>query len=94
MPRLGLFISLFGALCLSALGICFPALMDACLAFPDKLGPARVRLLKNGFLFLVGVVGLVAGTYTALHAIILSFQQPTPIPTDAPALAMLPLDAL
>ncbi|XP_075990700.1 proton-coupled amino acid transporter-like protein acs isoform X2 [Anticarsia gemmatalis] len=73
VPKLGLFISLFGALCLSALGICFPALMEMCLSFPDKFGPAKVGLLKDIFLFIVGLVGLVAGTYTALDGIVVSF---------------------
>ncbi|CAH0578366.1 unnamed protein product [Chrysodeixis includens] len=76
VPRLGLFISLFGALCLSALGICFPALMEMCVSFPDKFGPGRVRLLKDVLLFIVGVVGLVAGTYTALLSIVRSFMPP------------------
>lgn len=74
VPRLGLFISLFGALCLSALGICFPALMEACLSYPARGGTARLVLLKDALLFVVGLVGLVAGTYTALAAIVASFQ--------------------
>ncbi|KAM3969012.1 proton-coupled amino acid transporter-like protein acs isoform 2-T2 [Aphomia sociella] len=77
IPRLGLFISLFGALCLSALGICFPAIMEICVSFPDKFGPARIGLLKNILLFIIGIVGLVAGTYTALLSIVRSFQPQT-----------------
>lgn len=73
VPRLGLFISLFGALCLSALGICFPAVMELCLSQPGGRGFWAVAL-KDVMLFLVGLVGLVAGTYTALSAIIRSFQ--------------------
>lgn len=85
VPRLGLFISLFGALCLSALGICFPALMEACLA-PRR----RLLLLKDALLFLVGLVGLLAGTYTALAAIVLSFAQAEPPPPRAPEPALAP----
>ncbi|XP_045510006.1 proton-coupled amino acid transporter-like protein CG1139 [Colias croceus] len=78
VPRLGLFISLFGALCLSALGICFPALMEACVAFPRRASAARSLLfVKDGALFIVGLVGLVAGTYTALLSIVRSFQPAT-----------------
>lgn len=83
VPRLGLFISLFGALCLSALGICFPALMEMCVSFPDKFGPGRVRLLKDVLLFIVGVVGMVAGTYTALLSIVRSFMPPDTEPLHA-----------
>ncbi|EDO63439.1 AGAP009894-PA, partial [Anopheles gambiae str. PEST] len=42
IPRLGLFISLFGAFCLSALGIAFPAIMEICVLWPDKLGPGKI----------------------------------------------------
>ncbi|XP_030035363.1 proton-coupled amino acid transporter-like protein CG1139 isoform X2 [Manduca sexta] len=83
VPQLGLFISLFGALCLSALGICFPALMELCISFPDKSGAARLRLVKDAALFVVGVVGLLAGTYTALLGIIRTFQI-TPSSTESP----------
>lgn len=74
VPRLGLFISLFGALCLSALGMCFPAMMEICVCYPDKLGPGRYILWKDIFLFIVGIIGLIAGTYTALINIIRSFM--------------------
>ncbi|CAG5039805.1 unnamed protein product [Parnassius apollo] len=75
VPRLGLFISLFGALCLSALGICFPAIMEAFLEYPRK---PPMLLVKDALLFIIGIVGLLAGTYTALISIWRSFQ-PTPV---------------
>ncbi|XP_050684199.1 proton-coupled amino acid transporter-like protein CG1139 [Leptidea sinapis] len=79
IPRLGLFISLFGALCLSALGICFPALMEACLTFQETRGQSRGHIyVKDAFLFIIGLVGLVAGTYTALISIVRSFQPSSP----------------
>lgn len=74
IPRLGLFISLFGALCLSALGIAFPAIMEICVLWPDKLGPGKLTLWKDIILILFGVIGLVAGTYTSVRDIIYSFQ--------------------
>lgn len=83
VPRLGLFISLFGALCLSALGICFPALMEFCVCFPDKFGPFRIRMIKDIFLFVVGLIGLIAGTYTALVSIIKSFMPDSQAQTHA-----------
>ncbi|XP_043286121.1 proton-coupled amino acid transporter-like protein CG1139 [Venturia canescens] len=77
IPRLGLFISLFGALCLSALGIAFPAIIEICVMWPDKLGPWRVFLTKNILLILFGVVGLVVGTYVSLVDIVNSFATPS-----------------
>lgn len=75
IPRLGLFISLFGALCLSALGIAFPAIMELCVRWPNY-GPGNYIVYKDILLIIFGLVGLVAGTYTALRDIILSFQTP------------------
>ncbi|KAJ8737442.1 hypothetical protein PYW08_000037 [Mythimna loreyi] len=83
VPQLGLFISLFGALCLSALGICFPVIMEICVSFPDKFGPFRLRLYKDVLLFVVGVIGLVAGTYSALDAIVRTFFRDNPAPLHA-----------
>ncbi|BES98561.1 amino acid transporter [Nesidiocoris tenuis] len=74
IPRLGLFISLFGALCLSALGIAFPAIIEICVLWPDQLGPLNYVLWKDILLILFGIVGLVVGTGTALMDIIVSFQ--------------------
>lgn len=48
--------------------------MEMCVSFPDQFGPGRIRLLKDIFLFVVGVVGLVVGTYTALDGIVRSFM--------------------
>ncbi|CAK1554053.1 unnamed protein product [Leptosia nina] len=75
VPRLGLFISLFGALCLSALGFCFPALMEACLWWRREKGSSRsLMLFKDTVLFILGLIGLVAGTYTAILGIVRSFK--------------------
>ncbi|XP_077301655.1 proton-coupled amino acid transporter-like protein acs [Arctopsyche grandis] len=74
IPRLSLFISLFGALCLSAMGIAFPAIMELCVAWPDKFGPYKWLLIKDVLLILFGLIGLVAGTYTSLVDIVKSFM--------------------
>lgn len=84
IPELGLFISLFGALCLSALGIAFPAIMEICVCWPDNLGQFRWILWKNVLLILFGVVGLIAGTYSSLAEIIKSFTRDAP--SSLPAL--------
>nr|CAD7600376.1 unnamed protein product [Timema genevievae] len=72
IPQLELFISLFGALCLSALGIAFPALIELCLFWPDKFGCCRWILFKDILIILCGIFGLVIGTYTSLLGIITS----------------------
>ncbi|TMW46321.1 hypothetical protein DOY81_008601, partial [Sarcophaga bullata] len=74
IPNLELFISLFGALCLSALGLAFPALIQICTHWYTTHGFAKVWLLfSNFFLIIVGILGLVIGTYTSLAEIIATF---------------------
>ncbi|KAJ2954569.1 hypothetical protein O0L34_g2858 [Tuta absoluta] len=74
VPQLGLFISLFGALCLSALGMIFPAFMQICTCLPDKFGTCKYILFKDIILFLVGLVGMIAGTYATVLEIVRSFE--------------------
>ncbi|XP_014470141.1 PREDICTED: proton-coupled amino acid transporter 1-like [Dinoponera quadriceps] len=75
IPRLGLFISLFGALCLSALGIAFPAIIEICVLWPDNdFGPLKFMMIKNILLIIFGLVGLVVGTYVSIVDIVNSFK--------------------
>jgi proton-coupled amino acid transporter len=75
IPRLELFISLFGALCLSALGIAFPATVELCLLWPSKsYGRLYWILAKDILLMTCGIVGLVIGTYVSVANIVQSFQ--------------------
>ncbi|XP_066595896.1 proton-coupled amino acid transporter-like protein CG1139 [Prorops nasuta] len=75
IPRLGLFISLFGAFCLSALGIAFPAIIEICVDWPDrKSQPWKIMLIKNLLLIVFGIVGLVVGTYVTVVDIVNSFK--------------------
>lgn len=75
IPRLGLFISLFGALCLSALGIAFPAIIEICVLWPDSdFGPLNVMMIKNILLIVFGLLGLVVGTYVSIVDIVNSFK--------------------
>ncbi|CAO1305140.1 unnamed protein product [Diamesa hyperborea] len=74
IPRLGLFISLFGAFCLSILGLAFPAIMELCVLWPDQLGPGNWILWKDVALVVFAIIGLVSGTYTSMRDIILSFM--------------------
>ncbi|XP_012236040.1 proton-coupled amino acid transporter-like protein CG1139 [Linepithema humile] len=75
IPELDLFISLFGALCLSALGLAFPAIIQLC-AFWKVMGPTekKIMIAKNTCLILIGALGLIVGTYTSLRDIIAKFS--------------------
>lgn len=57
VPLLGLFISLVGAFCLSALGIAFPAIIEMCAYWPDQLGFRRWILWKDILLIVIGIIG-------------------------------------
>ncbi|XP_034255798.1 proton-coupled amino acid transporter-like protein CG1139 isoform X2 [Thrips palmi] len=71
VPRLELFISLFGALCLAALGLVFPAIIDICVHWPH-MGRHNWRLVRDLVIFVFGLGALVVGSYVALRDIILS----------------------
>ncbi|XP_071446332.1 proton-coupled amino acid transporter-like protein acs [Hetaerina americana] len=82
VPRLELFISLFGALCLSALGLVFPPLIEICVLWggdvtaadgDHRLGPFRWRMIRGLAIMSFGLFGLVVGSYTALRDIVRSF---------------------
>ncbi|GAB1868902.1 Proton-coupled amino acid transporter 4-like protein [Camponotus japonicus] len=75
IPELDLFISLFGAFCLSGLGLAFPAIIQLC-AFWKVMGPTekKIMLAKNICLMLIGTLGLIVGTYTSLRDIIAKFS--------------------
>lgn len=70
VPNLGGFISLVGAVCLSTLGLMFPAVIDL-ITFYDEpgLGRFKWRLWKNLFLIGFGMLGFVTGTYVSIHEI-------------------------
>ncbi|KAG7209493.1 hypothetical protein KM043_015578 [Ampulex compressa] len=75
IPQLELFISLFGALCLSALGLAFPAIIQLCTFWKTMNRTERtIMTAKNMSLVLFGLLGLVVGTYTSLRDIIKTFS--------------------
>uniref|UniRef100_A0A182MCC9 Amino acid transporter transmembrane domain-containing protein n=1 Tax=Anopheles culicifacies TaxID=139723 RepID=A0A182MCC9_9DIPT len=74
IPNLELFISLFGALCLSALGIAFPALIQTCTYWHHRQGMAKVWMVtKNSIIGVIAILGLVIGTSTSMIEIIHTF---------------------
>lgn len=73
VPELGLFISLFGALCLSVLGISFPSLMEICVLYPDKWGRFNHVVIRNVLLIAIGLFALITGTNKSLTDIVKKF---------------------
>ncbi|XP_049827483.1 proton-coupled amino acid transporter-like protein CG1139 isoform X4 [Schistocerca gregaria] len=72
VPNLELFISLFGSLCLSAIGIAFPAIIQSCIIWKSSSGKLKfvLRNMKNIFLVSFAFLGLVVGPYTSISDII------------------------
>ncbi|XP_059480790.1 proton-coupled amino acid transporter-like protein CG1139 [Neocloeon triangulifer] len=75
VPELDLFISLIGAFTLSILGIVLPAVIQMA-TFEDER--SSLRLAKNIFLIVFGLVGLVTGTYISVKDIIHEYFTPHP----------------
>lgn len=76
IPRIGLFISLVGCLCLSTLGLAFPAIIELCTYWPDQLGRFNYILIKDILLIIAGIIGFFVGTYTSIYDIVKSFDVP------------------
>ncbi|XP_049812973.1 proton-coupled amino acid transporter-like protein CG1139 isoform X2 [Schistocerca nitens] len=76
VPNLELFISLFGSLCLSAIGIAFPAIIQSCIIWKSRSGKLKfvLRNMKNIFLVSFASLGFVAGTYISVSDIIKKFS--------------------
>ena len=71
VPYLNLFISLAGALCMSSLSLIAPAIIDTATNWEQI---SRLRLAKNGFIFVFGMVGTFTGTILSVGAIVKKFQ--------------------
>lgn len=76
VPLLALFISLFGALCLSVLGIAFPAVMEICVLYPDQLGCCKNVILRNVVLIAIGLFAGITGTHKSLVDIYVAITKP------------------
>ncbi|GLH07328.1 Proton-coupled amino acid transporter 1 [Gryllus bimaculatus] len=75
VPNLELFISLFGALCLSALGIAFPAIIQtAVFWYHQDTKSFWIMVTKNTILVFFSLIGLVTGTYTSIMGLIEEFS--------------------
>ncbi|XP_059469211.1 proton-coupled amino acid transporter-like protein pathetic [Neocloeon triangulifer] len=71
MPNLGPFISLVGAVCLSTLGLVFPAIIEI-VTFWDEQSTGKFRwlLTKNLAIVTFGILGFATGTWTSIEEII------------------------
>lgn len=74
IPQLGLFISLFGGLCLSMLGVAFPALIQICVLYPFNLGHFNYVVIRNVILIVIGICAFGIGTTTSIIDIVSYFQ--------------------
>ncbi|PZC81872.1 proton-coupled amino acid transporter-like protein CG1139 isoform X2 [Helicoverpa armigera] len=72
IPNLGPFISLVGAVCLSFLGLIFPAVIETVTYWdrPNGLGRFNWVLWKNLFLVSFGILGFLTGAYVSVLDII------------------------
>lgn len=71
IPDIGPFISLIGAVCLSTLGLIFPAIIELVVYWDvPGLGAFKWRLWKNVFLIAFGLFGFVIGTYVSISDIL------------------------
>nr|CAD7431003.1 unnamed protein product [Timema monikensis] len=73
IPKLGLFISLIGAVSSTALALLFPAILDLVTFWEDGFGRFHYRLIKNSTIFLIGIIGFATGTYVSMEQIINAF---------------------
>lgn len=70
VPHLNLIISLIGALCSTGLALFIPAIIQIVLAYGTEKGPSYVVLIKNSFIILIGIIGLVTGTVESVESLI------------------------
>lgn len=63
---------LIGAVCLSTVGLMFPAIVET-IVYWDDLGIFKWRLCKNIFIFVFGLTGFTTGLYTSILDLIASF---------------------
>nr|XP_023021377.1 proton-coupled amino acid transporter-like protein CG1139 [Leptinotarsa decemlineata] len=75
VPYIELFISLFGALSLSALGLAFPALIYISTHWDSLKGVRGTMIIvRNIVIFCFAIIGLVIGTSTSLEKIVEKFS--------------------
>ncbi|XP_054733993.1 proton-coupled amino acid transporter-like protein CG1139 [Anastrepha obliqua] len=74
IPDLSLFLSLVGSLCLSILGLIFPALLQICVQYGSGYGKWKIKLIKNIILVAFGIFGGIVGTSVSIVQIIDNYK--------------------
>ncbi|KAH8373205.1 hypothetical protein KR009_002099, partial [Drosophila setifemur] len=75
VPALGLFISLIGALCSTALALVFPPVIELIASSAPNKGPGVWICVKNLVILVMALLGFFTGTYESLKQIILHFNE-------------------
>lgn len=71
IPNFELFVSLYGAFCLSVLGLAFPALIEYCTFHKTVFGWEKVAMVvKDSVIAIIALAGLTIGTYTSVMEIV------------------------
>ena len=79
IPKIELFISLIGAVASSVLALIAPAIMHTVVFWEDFNGiSGKFKIGRNMFLFILGIIGMVAGTIVSVKDIIEFFVNPPP----------------
>ena len=73
IPKLDLFISLVGAVSSSTLALMAPPIIDTVTFWP-QMGKLKWRLWRNVFLFTIGFLGFLTGSFVSMKNIINYFQ--------------------
>lgn len=77
VPNLGPLIGLIGAVCLSTLGMIFPAVIETVTYWERPgMGAYNWRLWKNAFLIIFGCLGFFTGSYVSILEIIEAHHHP------------------
>lgn len=74
VPCLNAFISLIGALCSTGLALIVPVVIEMVCAWGTSSGTSWPMLTKNAVIMIIGVIGLVTGTYESLHNLAKAFR--------------------
>ena len=78
IPKIDLFISLIGAVASSTLALIAPAIMHTLVFWDEFDGIAgKLKITRNVFLFILGIVGMVFGTIYSIKDIIEYFISPS-----------------
>lgn len=75
VPALGLFISLIGALCSTALALVFPPVIELIARSEPNKGPGLWICLKNLIILVLALLGFFTGSYESLKQIAKHFGE-------------------